>query len=80
MSGSKSYGKESLKIIKRNIKSAKGSKNQKNFYFKTDNSWKDEIEEFAKIIMNNSKVRTGNIKDAISSMKLVEKIYLADKR
>ena len=80
LSGSKSYGKESLKIIKRNIKSAKGSKNQKNYYFKIDNSWKEEVEEFAKIIINNSKVNTGNIKDAISSMKLVEKIYLAGKR
>jgi predicted dehydrogenase len=80
LSSTKSYGKESLKIIKRENKSFKGSSSQKNFFFKKDNSWREEIEEFSKIIKKNLKVKTGNIFDAIESMKLVEKIYNADKR
>ena len=80
LSSTKSYGKESLKIIKGKINLFKGSSSQKNFFFKKDNSWREEIEEFSKIIKKNLKVKTGNIFDAIESMKLVEKIYNADKR
>tara|TARA_Y100000591_G_C21796413_1_gene679577 strand:+ start:306 stop:1319 length:1014 start_codon:yes stop_codon:yes gene_type:complete len=79
LSSTKSYGKESLKIIKRENTSSRGSSNHKNYYFKNDFSWRDEIEEFSNVIINNSSVKTGNIKDAILSMRLVEKIYHADK-
>ena len=78
LSGSKSYGKESLNLIAKK-KSSKGSKIIKKFFFNKDNSWKNEIEEFSNIIQKNKKVITGNIKDAIKVMAMVEKIYSSDR-
>ena len=80
LSSTKSYGKESLRIIERLPKSTKGSKLKMQYFFKTDNSWKEEIDEFANIILKNLTVKTGNIYDAYMVMNMVEKIYKADKK
>ena len=79
LSGSKSYGKESLRIIKRSPNSLKGSTTKIVYFFKKDNSWKEEIDEFANIILKNLPVKTGNIYDAYMVMKMVDNIYRADK-
>ena len=79
LSGSKSYGKESLRIIKRSPNSLKGSTTKIVYFFKKDNSWKEEIDEFANIILKNLPVKTGNIYDAYMVMKMVDSIYRADK-
>ena len=78
LSGSKSYGRESLNLILRKS-SSKGSQKIKKFFFKKDNSWKDEIDEFARTIIKKKRVITGNINDAIQVMDMVQKIYLSDK-
>ena len=80
LSGSKSYGKESLRIIKRSQKSLNGYKIKSQYYFNKDNSWKEEIDEFANIILEKLPVKTGNIFDALKVMDMVEKIYRADKK
>ena len=80
LSGSKSYGQESLRLIERLPKSSKGSKINKKYFFKKDDSWKEEIDEFANIILNNLTVKTGNVYDALEVMIMVEKIYHADKK
>ncbi len=48
--------------------------------FLNDNSWKKEIDEFADLIVNNKPVKNGNSKQALEVMKLVYKIYSADRR
>jgi len=73
LSGSKSYGKETITII------SKINKKKKKIFFSKDNSWKQEIDEFADIIMNNSKVHTGNSKQALDVMNMVYKIYKNDR-
>ena len=80
LSGTKSYGKESLRIIKRSQKSLNGYKIKSQYYFNKDNSWKEEIDEFANIILEKLPVKTGNIFDALKVMDMVEKIYHADKK
>ena len=80
LSGTKSYGKESLRIIKRSQKSLNGYKIQNQYYFNKDNSWKEEIDEFAKIILNKLSVKTGNIDDALEVMKMVDSIYKTDNK
>ena len=80
LSGTKSYGKESLKVIERIPKSKNGYKIKNQYYFSKDNSWKDEIDEFANIVQKKLSVKTGNIYDAIKVMEMVEKIYRADKK
>ena len=67
-----------FKIIKRlNVDTLK-IKNQ--YYFSKDNSWKEEIDEFADIILRKLPIKTGNIYDALKVMDMVEKIYRADKK
>ena len=50
------------------------------YFFNKDNSWKEEIDEFANIILKNLPIKTGNIYDALMVMKMIEKIYRADKK
>ena len=80
LSGSKSYGRESLSLIPRFAKSKKNSKAEKKFIFKKDTSWKEEVDEFAKIILNKLSVKTGNIDDALEVMKMVDSIYKTDNK
>jgi len=78
LSSSKSYGKESLIIIPR--KDIKKNKNKKikKFYFYKDNSWKEEIDEFANIIMKSKKILTGNSSQALTVMNMIYNIYKND--
>ena len=80
LSGSKSYGKESLRVIERLPKSSNGYKIKRQFYFKEDNSWAEEINEFANIIIKKLPVKTGNVNDALQVMDMLERIYRADKK
>ena len=80
LSGTKSYGKESLRIIERLPRSSNGSRIKKQYFFDKDNSWKEEIDEFANIVLKKLPVKTGNIYDACMVMSMVEKIYRADKK
>ena len=78
LSGTKSYGKESITIVsKKNVeKNEKGKK----LFFSKDNSWKEEVDEFARLIYYNKKKYSGNIYEAESIMHTIDKIYSADKR
>ena len=80
LSGSKSYGKETVRIIERLQKSVNGYKIKSQHYFNKDNSWKEEIDEFANIIIKKLSVKTGNVLDAFKVMTMVEKIYNEDKK
>ena len=79
LSGSKSYGSETLKIIERAEGESAGSQEEKTLTFLDDNSWKDEIDEFADCIVNSKPVKNGTSYDALKIMEMIFDIYKADK-
>ena len=79
LSGSKSYGEEKIVIGKRDEDSVNGQMEYKVINFLNDNSWKDEIFEFADCIIKNKSIESGTGKEALETMKLVYQIYYNDK-
>ena len=79
LSSTKSYGKEKLVIVPKQDKSVVGSLSAKTIQYLDDSSWNDEINEFADVIINNKPVKQGNSHDALKIMRLIDKIYKADK-
>lgn len=78
LSGSKSYGEEKLTVGRRD-ESDTGAFDEDTKTYIEDNSWRDEINEFADAIVNGTRIKSGNSTDALDTMKLVYKIYYADK-
>ena len=78
LSGSKSYGEEKIVIGRRDEDSNNGQMESKTIKFLQDNSWRDEIYEFASAIINNNPIKTGTSYDALETMKLVFNIYYND--
>lgn len=78
LSGSKSYGEEKLIIGKRD-ESRVGTAKEEVITYLEDNSWRDEIFEFADTIINKRPIQSGSSLDAYLTMKLVYAIYYADK-
>jgi predicted dehydrogenase len=78
LSGSKSYGEERITIGKKNDESMNGLLETRTIKFLEDNSWRDEIFEFATAIINDIPVESGTSTDALETMKLVFGIYYAD--
>ena len=78
LSGSKSYGEEKLKIVPRNNGSGVGSFHEITNSYLEDNSWRDEINEFADVIIQDKSVENGNSSDALNVMEMVCRIYCAD--
>jgi predicted dehydrogenase len=78
LSGSKSYGQETLKVVYRGDEDGGNPKEQITSFIK-DNSWRDEINEFADCIVNNTKTLHGSSEDAFKTMDMVYNIYTADK-
>lgn len=77
LTSSKSYGQEKLVILRRDESDAGAQKDETMTYL-TDNSWKNEIFEFADAILNSGKIKHGNSADALAVMKLVYRIYWSD--
>ncbi len=78
LTGSKSYGDETLKIISSNPKKDKGVPMETTSEYYQDVSWDNEIKYFSNRLENNLIIERGSIDDAIETMRLVEKIYKAD--
>jgi predicted dehydrogenase len=78
LSGSKSYGEERITIGKKSIENKNGLMETKTIKFLEDNSWRDEIYEFASVIINDLPVESGTSNDALETMKLVFGIYYSD--
>ena len=77
LSGSKSYGAEKITIAYRGETDA-GDPKEVTIRYNEDNSWRDEIAEFADAIIQNRPITSGSSKDAFSTMELVYRIYCAD--
>jgi len=77
LSGSKSYGDETLKILSSNSK-LQGKPHIEKRSYDEDISWDGEINYFADALVNFGKIDNGSIDEAISIMMLIERIYKAD--
>ena len=80
LSGSKSYGEEQLKVVPRKEGSTVGAFMETTTSYLEDNSWRDEVNEFADVIINDKTVDSGTSHDALKVMELVYEIYRADSR
>lgn len=78
LSGSKSYGEEKIVIGKRDEESDNGQMESTVIKFLQDNSWRDEIFEFADAVVNDKPIESGTSQDAFETMKLVYSIYFDD--
>lgn len=77
LSGTKSYGSETMTIAWTTSEDAGDPKEQTTRY-NQDNSWRNEIYEFANAILNGMPILHGTVEDAFRTMELVYKIYCAD--
>jgi predicted dehydrogenase len=80
LSGSKSYGEERIVYGKRDEESDNGQMESTTIKFLQDNSWRDEIFEFADAIVKDLPITSGTSKDALETMKLVFTIYYNDQQ
>lgn len=79
LSGSKSYGEERL-IIGRRDDADTGTAKEEVITYLEDNSWRDEVNEFADAVIKKKPIQSGTSHDALITMKLVYKIYCADEQ
>jgi predicted dehydrogenase len=77
LSGSKSYGAETLTVA-RATRDDMGDPLEHTTGYNEDPSWTLELEEFARAILINESILNGSIEDAYQTMALVYRIYCAD--
>ena len=77
LSGSKSYGEETLTIV-RSQGDDMGDPQEELRRYEHDSSWSDEIAEFAGAILENTAISDGTVDEAYRTMELVYRIYCAD--
>ena len=77
LSGSKSYGQETLTVIRRSD-SDHGVPAELTTSYIEDNSWRNEIAEFVEAIENDHAVENGTAAHARETMRTVYSIYCAD--
>ncbi len=78
LSGSKSYGAETLTIVQADPDNDMGDPKEQTTRYNRDPSWDEEIRCFAKAILEHLPVDSGSSDDAYRTMKLVYQIYYAD--
>ncbi len=77
LSGSKSYGEEKL-VKGRRDESETGTAKEEAITYLEDNSWRDEINEFADAIVSGTPIEFGTSREALDTMRLVYTIYWSD--
>ena len=78
LSGTKSYGAETLTIAMANPDHDGGDPEEHHTRYTNDPSWDEEIKCFFESIIYDRTPKNGTSKDALETMKLVYKIYCAD--
>ena len=78
LSGSKSYGAETLTVASINHNDDYGDPKEQVTRYNNDPSWDEEINLFADCIINNQSIESGSSLDSLNTMKLVYKIYYSD--
>jgi hypothetical protein len=79
LSGSKSYGAETITVAHKSSADA-GDPREVTTRYNADNSWRDEIADFAGNILEDRPVVDGSSLEALKTMHLVYRIYRADAR
>ena len=77
LSGSKSYGAETLSVIWR-AEDGNGDPREQTTRYNNDPSWADEIADFADSVVKGRPVTDGSSDEALRTMRLVYDIYRAD--
>ena len=78
LSGSKSYGAETLSVIYADPDRDNGDPKEQLTRYNKDPSWDEEINTFAEAILGDHPITSGSSDDALQTMKLVYRIYHAD--
>lgn len=78
LSGSKSYGAETLTVVRADPDTDRGDPRETLVRYNRDPSWDEELRCFADAIMDGKPIADGTSADALNTMKLVYKIYHAD--
>ena len=78
LTGSKSYGDETLTVITSDPSKDKGMPKESTSKYNEDVSWDNEIKYFANSLADNTSIERGSINDALETMRLIETIYKAD--
>jgi predicted dehydrogenase len=77
LSGTKSYGAETL-TVSYAAADDRGDPREQQTRYNEDNSWRDEIDEFADAILEDEPIVNGSAEDALKTMQTVFRIYCAD--
>ena len=77
LSGTKSYGAETLTVAYA-AQDDRGDPREQTTRYNEDNSWRDEIDEFADAILQDKPIDNGSSTDALRTMQTVYRIYCAD--
>jgi predicted dehydrogenase len=77
LSGTKSYGDEKITIAYAD-EGDSGQPKECTTQYHDDNSWRDEIYQFAEAILGNQEITEGSSLEALKTMKLIYRIYCAD--
>lgn len=77
LSSSKSYGSETLTVVRPDQHNNGDPREQRTLYNR-DPSWEDEISAFAAAVLEGRPIDHGTSLDALQTMKLVYRIYHAD--
>jgi len=77
LSGSKSYGSETITIVRAGEDDG-GDPEETTMRCNKDNSWRDEIDEFAQAVLQDQPIVNGSSLEALKTMQMVSRIYCAD--
>ena len=77
LSSSKSYGAETITVVYREDGDA-GDPREMTMRYNQDNSWRDEVADFAESIVTGKPVLSGSSLEALKTMQLVYRIYCGD--
>ena len=78
LSGTKSYGAETLTKVYADPENDSGDPKQILINYNNDPSWQKEIETFIECITEDKPIISGNSEDSLKTMQLVFKIYYGD--
>ena len=77
LSGSKSYGAETMTVVWAE-NDGRGDPREQTTRYNNDPSWANEIAEFAEAVLRDKPMTYGTAEDALRTMHLVYRIYCAD--
>jgi predicted dehydrogenase len=78
LSNSKSYGAETITIVHAKDKDA-GDPYEEMIRYNEDNSWRDEVFDFAEAVCQKKRIARGSSQEALETMRTVYRVYAADK-